>query len=462
MSSHVFLSYRHGSDKQYAENLAGCLTRAGLTVWFDPEIVTGERFARVIEGKIATCAAFVVLMSTESADSLWVDLEVDKALAVRCPIFPLLLEGEPFFKLGNRHYTDVRLGDMPPADFVEQLRETVERDDDVVAPRETAPQSDDGALLFGHEKWIQCLAFSPDGNLLASGSADGRVRLWNTADHTPAGVLKGHDGIVTAVAFNASGRLATACSEGVVQVWDAGTGKAAWSKTHSGAVRSIAWHPSGEHLLVAGEDHKLYFRDTKGKSRSVRIDDLDRDGAEILCLTVHPDGKLIATTATTAYHGTYRQSKRAMHQVRIRASKTGKRIGTIKLDDLGCGVLFSPDGRRLATTDDGGAIELWSTRNWTRMAVLKAEWKYVSTFHETNDDDFSTVPLSFTADSRSFVTTLGKKRCAVWDVASGAIGRIFVEPAGPISTAAISPDGRFLATASEHLIRLRTLKPSDI
>ena len=50
-----------------------------------------------------------------------------------------------------------------------------------------------------------------------------------------------------------------------------------------------------------------------------------------------------------------------------------------------------------------------------------------------------------------------KKWCAICDVATGSVGRSFAEPAGTISTAAISPDGRFLATAGEHIIRLRCL-----
>ena len=89
---------------------------------------------------------------------------------------PVLLEGGPFFKLGNRHFTDVRLGAMPPAEFVEQLREQVAAGRDAAekaSPGNDSSRAADGTLLFGHRKWVQCLAFSPDSSLLASGSADG-------------------------------------------------------------------------------------------------------------------------------------------------------------------------------------------------------------------------------------------------------------------------------------------------
>ncbi len=108
---------------------------------------------------------------------------------------------------------------------------------------------------------IRCLAFSPDGELLASGASDGTLQLWHPANGAPLGALRGHTGAVTAVAFVPGGHLlASASADRTVRLWDVSRrAPLGVLKGHLHAVEGLAVSPDGALIASVGyEGLKLW------------------------------------------------------------------------------------------------------------------------------------------------------------------------------------------------------------
>ena len=108
--------------------------------------------------------------------------------------------------------------------------------------------------LRGHKNNVEAVAWSPDGTMLASGSKDRTVRLWNPDDGTTSAILRGHRDTVNAVAWSPDGTLlASGSRDGTIHIWDpTDTGSALYIlEGHTSAVNTLAFHPT-ESLLASG------------------------------------------------------------------------------------------------------------------------------------------------------------------------------------------------------------------
>jgi ribosome assembly protein 4 len=102
------------------------------------------------------------------------------------------------------------------------------------------------STLSGHASPILCATFSPTGNMLATGSGDMNVRLWDLNTEMPSHVLKGHVGWVLCVEWEALERkLASGGHDGRVRLWDPVSGQPIGDalKGHSKWIMSLAWEP---------------------------------------------------------------------------------------------------------------------------------------------------------------------------------------------------------------------------
>jgi len=258
----------------------------------------------------------------------------------------------------------------------------------------------DGAMhvLTEHERWITCLAFSPDGTRLATGSDDKTARIWDTSTGESLAVLNGHEGLVSGLAFSPDGtRLATGLLK-TVCIWDANTGESlAVLKGHRYEIYCLALSPDGTRLATGSQDQTARIWDTStGESLAVLK---GHEGiGDIRVLAFSPDGTRLATGANWD------------KTVRIWDARTGESLAVLNGHEGSIsGLAFSPDGTRLAT-GSGGHVRIWDASTWESLAVLKGHEGSIS-------------GLAFSPDGTRLATGSWDKTVRIWGLSNAEISR---------------------------------------
>ncbi|MFJ3644466.1 translation initiation factor IF-2 N-terminal domain-containing protein [Streptomyces murinus] len=276
--------------------------------------------------------------------------------------------------------------------------------------------------FVGHADRVLSVAFSPDGQMLASAGFDGTVRLRNPATGEELHTLNTHSSSVLSVAFSPDGKmLGGGGSGGRVRLWNPATGEELHTlNTHSSSVLSVAFSPDGRTLASAGSGGVRMWDATTGEERIHIADD-----SFVLSVAFSPDGRTLASVGTGG--------------VRLWDATTGEGVQTLHRDNMLLrSVAFSPDGRMLASAGADG-VRLWD-----------ATTGEVQTLHS---DNLFLRSVAFSPDSR-MLASAGDDGVRLWDLAAGE-ERIHIADNSFVQSVAFSPDGRTLASAGDDGVRLR-------
>jgi WD40 repeat protein len=203
----------------------------------------------------------------------------------------------------------------------------------------------DGSSLDSHQGFVNSVQFSPDGNILASGGADRRIRLWNIQTGRIIYTFDGHQEAITAMQFLPNGKILVSVGiDRTIRFWDL---------ERKQLLKTIDAHEQAIHALAISRDGKIII--TGSSDRTVRVrqlgsssyDTLKGHQTAVLSVAISPDGKTLASGSIDGI-------------MTLWDANTKQSIASIQAHESAVrSIVFQPTGQAFITASWDRTIKIW-------------------------------------------------------------------------------------------------------
>ncbi len=262
-----------------------------------------------------------------------------------------------------------------------------------------------GSPNLKHSGPVTCVAVSPDGKYIVSGSHDSTVKLWERSSGKEVRTFKGHERRVNSVCFSPEGtHILSGSDDKTLKLWDHAGGKEVLVRTfkgHGGGVNGVYFSPEGTHILSGSDDSTVKcwerssgkeVRTFKGQNDYVRsvcfspewthilsgssdktLKCWDRAGGkEVLTFKGHEGG---VTSVCFSPEGTFILSGSDDQTVKLWERTSGKEVRTFKgHEGLVYSVCFSPEGAHILSGSSDHTLKIWDIETGACLKTIPLLW----------------------------------------------------------------------------------------
>ncbi|GAA6615277.1 protein kinase domain-containing protein [Scytonema sp. NUACC26] len=245
--------------------------------------------------------------------------------------------------------------------------------------------------LKGHKEFVYSVTLSADSQTLASGGKDNTIKIWNVNTGQVIRTLTGHSSYVNSVSLSADGQtLASGSYDTTIKVWNLKIGQEIHTlKGHEGEVLSVAISPDGQTLASGSTDRTVKIWNVKtGKLLRTLTGHL----GDVNAVAISPNQKIVASVSDD-------------RTIRVWNLNTGRELRPPLIGhsaDVNA-VAFSPDSEKIATGSDDTTVRIWNLSTGQEVKAFKGHLQEV----------FAVV---FSRDGKNIISGSKDKTIKIWQV----------------------------------------------
>jgi len=324
-------------------------------------------------------------------------------------------------------------------------------------------------LLLGHTAPVKTISFSPDGKIIATGSKDRTIKLWDTSNGNLISTCIGHKEEINLIAFSPDGKsIASTSADWKIRIWNVQTGNTITTISECGAedMCAIVYLPDGDMLLTIRNDDRDESYIEYWNSHTGEFIDAVLIETSFETAAISPDCKILAGTGKYPLRfWDLKTGKLLKNNVKEKVSPeymefsvdgsklvtgerwesicvwdtvTGKLINSMSHGKTNNSVTYSPDGKTIVGEIGDGTINVWDS----------VTGKLFNTISGHSNSSFYAVAIS---PDGNMLSTGGESEVQFWNTLTGEIQQTIKEPRCDVHSLSYSSDGKFLATAGTSM-----------